>query len=458
VPGSRVRPRRQFVARYVEVVRCVEAACLLTKRRLADAYPEAADVTLISRMTRIFISYARQDLHAAQKVASLLEERGWDVWWDRDLIAGDRFDQVIEQQLASAAAVIVLWSRASVASEWVRSEASVAAERRALVPAAIDHTPVPLRFRMLHTVDLSSWPGDAGDENFERLVTAVQALAGPPPPRATLLPPPTSGPVVLAPTSGPVVLPPPPDTAGEAVTGTLDGPATQPRRPHRARWIGLAAVVLAVVGALATVLLRAGDEGATAEPSAPATTTAAPTASTDDTRPDDTSPEDTLPDPTVLQRGSNGDDVAQVQQWLRSLGFELAVDGVFGPKTEGAVEEFEQSYGLDVDGRLVIGEEDWELLRAAAAEFEPVDGIVVPDIYQWPADLARAELEALGFEVDEDDVCSSSVGEGEVRQVVWLDHVGDEHVVVDKPGGVADDRAPAANLLKVKVGDGSPCS
>ena len=46
----------------------------------------------------MFISYAMEDLPAAQKVARLLEDAGWDVWWNRELIAGHRFDEVIEHR------------------------------------------------------------------------------------------------------------------------------------------------------------------------------------------------------------------------------------------------------------------------------------------------------------------------------------------------------------------------
>jgi TIR domain len=89
-------------------------------------------------MTDIFISYASEDRDRARKVASALQACGWSVWWDRNIKAGQAFDQVIEHELETAKSVVVLWSKDSVSSEWVRNEAATAAERDVLVPALID--------------------------------------------------------------------------------------------------------------------------------------------------------------------------------------------------------------------------------------------------------------------------------------------------------------------------------
>src|SRR5262245_29410493 len=100
-------------------------------------------------MSEIFLSYAKGDRARAALLAELLEARGWSVWWDREIPPGRTFDDVIEEALTRARCVIVLWSAESVASRWVRTEASVAAERGILVPALIDDVPIPLEFRRL---------------------------------------------------------------------------------------------------------------------------------------------------------------------------------------------------------------------------------------------------------------------------------------------------------------------
>jgi hypothetical protein len=97
-------------------------------------------------MADVFISYASEDRERAGKFASALSAHGWSVWWDRKIITGQAFDIVIERELESAKSVVVLWSKHSIESEWVKNEASVAAERGILVPALIDEVILPLDF------------------------------------------------------------------------------------------------------------------------------------------------------------------------------------------------------------------------------------------------------------------------------------------------------------------------
>ena len=98
-------------------------------------------------MADVFISYASPDRERARVLASGLEEQGWSVWWDREIQPGRSFDEAIEEALSSASSVIVLWSNASVKSDWVKAEAGEAAEKRLLVPALIERVKIPLRFR-----------------------------------------------------------------------------------------------------------------------------------------------------------------------------------------------------------------------------------------------------------------------------------------------------------------------
>jgi hypothetical protein len=121
----------------------------------------------------VFISYAREDRDRARVLADALEGRGWSVWWDRKIIAGQTFDHAIEQQLEAAGSVVVLWSEHSVASEWVRNEAAVASERGTLVPALIDTVRLPLEFRRRHAADLTRWTGDPADPEFLALCDGI---------------------------------------------------------------------------------------------------------------------------------------------------------------------------------------------------------------------------------------------------------------------------------------------
>jgi predicted ATPase len=99
-------------------------------------------------MADVFISYASSDESSPREVATVLEDAGFSVWWDRDLVSGQRFQDAIVKELNSAAAVVVVWSPASVRSDWVYSEARRASDQRKLVQVRtpglhIDDLPAP---------------------------------------------------------------------------------------------------------------------------------------------------------------------------------------------------------------------------------------------------------------------------------------------------------------------------
>ena len=129
-------------------------------------------------MHDVFISYAREDADTARRLAECFGQRGWQVWWDPMLRAGERYDEVIESALGSARCVVVLWSAHSVASRYVQAEASFALERETLVPVTLAPVELPLLFRRLHTVDLAGWDGDAGAPSLRRLLDDLDAVLG----------------------------------------------------------------------------------------------------------------------------------------------------------------------------------------------------------------------------------------------------------------------------------------
>ena len=53
---------------------------------------------------------------------------------------------------------------------------------------------------------------------------------------------------------------------------------------------------------------------------------------------------------TTLRRGITGQDVKWLQYEMNRRGYQISVDGIFGPKTEAAVKEYQKKQGLVVDG------------------------------------------------------------------------------------------------------------
>jgi hypothetical protein len=131
-------------------------------------------------MADIFLSYARADRPRAERLAQALERTGWSVWWDREIPPGRSFDEVIEEALSLARCVIVLWSDASIRSEWVKTEASEAAQRRILVPVLADGARIPLEFRRIQAAAIADWRDLEGNEGWAQLCDAVAALVDSP--------------------------------------------------------------------------------------------------------------------------------------------------------------------------------------------------------------------------------------------------------------------------------------
>jgi hypothetical protein len=125
-------------------------------------------------MSDLFISYAAADRETAEQLAARLESEGWSVWWDREIPIGTSFDVAIDQALKEARAVVVLWSPASVVSEWVKSEAGEAKRQGRLLPVIIRSTELPLEFRRLQTVDLTGWPKVSHERDFRRLLDSLR--------------------------------------------------------------------------------------------------------------------------------------------------------------------------------------------------------------------------------------------------------------------------------------------
>jgi TolB-like protein/Tfp pilus assembly protein PilF len=151
---------------------------------LNDARSAAADGPYT-----VFVSYAHEDGLRAKEVIAGLEQAGFRVWWDGLIVAGAQFAVSTEQALAAASVVVVLWSRSSVSSHWVRDEATCGRDRECLVPVSLDGSEPPLGFRQHLFIDLSGWKGQPDAPQFRALLQAIGVLHGAPPAHPAILRP-----------------------------------------------------------------------------------------------------------------------------------------------------------------------------------------------------------------------------------------------------------------------------
>jgi TIR domain len=127
-------------------------------------------------MADLFVSYSREDKARAAEVVRLLEDYGWDVFWDQETRAGELWPEVLEEELGKARCLVALWTTTSIASRWVRIEAYEALQSEKLVPVLLDKVRPPLEFRQTQTFDLIGWNGDRDDARLAHFLADLTSL------------------------------------------------------------------------------------------------------------------------------------------------------------------------------------------------------------------------------------------------------------------------------------------
>ena len=126
-------------------------------------------------MKDVFISYASEDRPVAQQLAASLEQAGVSVWWDRQIQVGSEWDKTIEDALASATCVVVLWTGHAKDSRWVRAEAREALNTEKVVPVMLEANAIPLAFTGIQALCFLGWEGAAGSKEFAILLSVIRA-------------------------------------------------------------------------------------------------------------------------------------------------------------------------------------------------------------------------------------------------------------------------------------------
>ncbi len=106
--------------------------------------------------TDVFISYSSKDVAHAEALEALLEKAGLSVWRDKKrLEPGGNYVFSIHDGIEQAKRVVVLWSRHSIASDYVTAEAEYARNKKKLVPVDVEPCEPKVPFNIEHRLPLS---------------------------------------------------------------------------------------------------------------------------------------------------------------------------------------------------------------------------------------------------------------------------------------------------------------
>src|ERR1051325_2824115 len=207
-------------------------------------------------MSHIFLSYCAEDRERVRPLVALLSEVA-PVWWDQSIHHGENWEIAVETAVEQAACVVVAWTRESVKSNWVRSEAGDARDRSIQVPVLLDDVKPPLAFRHIQTAQLQGWDGDREHPQAQALKAALASLVA----RRAASPP-------GAPASSPLTVVAPPQTAAAQLPGEARSrPAAWLQPPNV--WKVTAAIAALLLGTLVLggyLMLRpSADDGSSHE-------------------------------------------------------------------------------------------------------------------------------------------------------------------------------------------------
>ena len=85
----------------------------------------------------VFVSYAHEDRKRVEPLMKALAAR-FNAWWDREIELGETWRRTLIEKLDSARCVVVVWTAASVGSDFIWSELDRVKDRCIVVPVKLD--------------------------------------------------------------------------------------------------------------------------------------------------------------------------------------------------------------------------------------------------------------------------------------------------------------------------------
>lgn len=133
-------------------------------------------------MSRVFLSYCSKDRYFVADLARRLADEGIDVWYDQwEIRVGDSIVDKINQGIASSDYLIIVLSKNSVTSRWVREELAAATVRTIqkdafLLPVLLEDCDIPELLRHRRYANFE----DDSEGAFKELISVITSRRQPP--------------------------------------------------------------------------------------------------------------------------------------------------------------------------------------------------------------------------------------------------------------------------------------
>jgi len=126
-------------------------------------------------MADIFLAYSRRNSKKAASFKGAFSAEGISVFDDSTIPTGANWRKHIEKQLRECRLLVVLWSRSSVESDYVKEEADMAKDQKKLFPIMITKCELPYGFRSFQAKDMTRWRGDRGSRLWAEVIGGINA-------------------------------------------------------------------------------------------------------------------------------------------------------------------------------------------------------------------------------------------------------------------------------------------
>ena len=141
--------------------------------------PGEAAVPVYPEAPFVFISYAHANKTEVAEIVRYLRDHDINIWWDNDIVPGDKWRDQIADKLAECQAVLTLWTEQSVNSDSVKEEAEVGKHGGKLLHARLDSAPLPYGFGEVQYADLTHWDRRSDTPESSSLLAALKQKLDP---------------------------------------------------------------------------------------------------------------------------------------------------------------------------------------------------------------------------------------------------------------------------------------